>query len=101
MTPYYWADDMRIRSQALQDAFADHNTAANANLTPTLITPTTSVPWSSTYSPTTLQYIHTPFPGDQPSDTWLAATAYSYHKYGSFSPQSCDTFGPNCKQESG
>lgn len=50
MTPEYWVDDARIRSQALYDSFADFNAAAGQNLTPQLVAPTLSVAWRDTYS---------------------------------------------------
>jgi hypothetical protein len=45
-----WADDLRIRSQALQDGYADHNARTGARLVPFLIAPTGASSWTATFS---------------------------------------------------
>jgi hypothetical protein len=45
LTPTAWADDVRVRSLAVQDAFSDSYARP-----PTLIAPTTSVGWEGSYS---------------------------------------------------
>jgi len=96
-----WMDDMRIRSQALQEAFLDHNAATGGNLVPELAAPALSVAWRDAFSSPFVDYYNRPFPNDEPVDGFSVAKVYTYHKYGQFSENSCDTFGPSCKSESG
>lgn len=87
-----WRDDMRIRSQALQDAYADKNLQV-----PTIIGPTTATGWKEEISGTTIEWMHRPFPLNNENRTWNAVNAYSFHKYGQHSSASCSTFSSSCK----
>jgi hypothetical protein len=45
-----WVDDARIRSQAVQDAFADYSLFIKRQLVPTIIGPSTAGGWKPPYS---------------------------------------------------
>ena len=45
-----WVDDVRIRAQAMRDAYADYNSLTGDSLAPNLMAPTTANPWSDAFS---------------------------------------------------
>jgi hypothetical protein len=96
-----WVDDVRIRSQALQDAFADYNKRVGKSLKPHLIGPATTVYWRTTYAGPMFQYMHTPFPDNVEDLSFTLFHAYSYHKYGSFTKRICSKYGNGCRSERG
>jgi hypothetical protein len=99
-----FADDVRIRSAAVQDAYLD---ATRGELAPTIIAPTVSAGWEDVFSPVIMQNMHRPFPRDQDTDAWTLAEGFSFHKYGSFSAAAtpsgapCDAFSGACRPERG
>ena len=99
MDPTKWVDDVRIRSQALQDAFGDHNTVRGTNLQPRLVGPTLTVYWRTSYSEPMFRLMHTPFPSNVEDPTFTLFHDYSFHKYGDFSPNSCDKLSASCRNE--
>jgi hypothetical protein len=97
-----WVDDIRIRSRAMQDAFEDHNKNDDgADLTPFLIGPTTTAYWRTAYSAPMFKNMHTPFPDNVEDPNFTLFHAYSYHKYGSFTPRPCTQYGSQCRSEQG
>ena len=94
-----WEDDVRIRSQALQDAFADHNAVNSASLQVRLIGPTLSVYWKPSISEPMFRLMHTPFPSNVEDPTFTLFHDYSFHKYGDFSNNPCTKLGPGCRTE--
>ena len=97
-----WAEHLRIRSHAVQDAYEDQGTAGGNRIVPEIYAPTTAGAWHPVYSAATLTALNVPFPGDSPSPDWKAATGYSFHRYGDFSPHlECSTFSAACKPEGG
>ena len=99
MDPTKWVDDVRIRSQALQDAFGDHNTVRGTNLQPRLVGPTLTVYWRTSYSEPMFRLMHTPFPSNVEDPTFTLFHDYSFHKYGDFSNNPCTKLGPGCRTE--
>lgn len=99
MEPAKWEDDVRIRSQALQDAFADHNSVKSTDLVPRLIGPTLAVYWRTSYSEPMFRLMHTPFPDNVEDRSFTLFHGYSFHKYGDFSPKSCDRLSASCRNE--
>lgn len=96
-----WVDDVRIRSRAMQDAFADHNRSAGKELVPHLIGPATTVYWRTTYAEPMFKYMNIPFPENVEDPNFTLFHAYSYHKYGSFTPRPCSKYGNGCRNERG
>jgi hypothetical protein len=92
-----WVDDIRIRSGAMQDAFADSGTG----LKPHLIGPTTVVYWRTTYADPMFKNMHIPFPDNVEDPNFTLFHAYAYHKYGSFTPRPCTEYGNSCRSEQG
>lgn len=91
-----WRDDMRIRSQALQDAYKDKGLQI-----PTIIGPSTATGWKEEISGTSIDWLHRPFPLGNEDRSWQAFDAYSFHKYGEHSNNPCPTFGSRCKNTGG
>ena len=99
MNQTIWEDDVRIRSQALQDAFADHNAANSASLQLKLIGPTMSVYWKASFSEPMFRLMHTPFPDNTEDQSFTLFNAYSYHRYGDFSSFPCTQLSSKCRTE--
>ncbi|KAL4515713.1 hypothetical protein Ndes2437B_g07136 [Nannochloris sp. 'desiccata'] len=102
MDPTKWSDHMRIRSQAIQDGYADFSEFSSTNgggftIVPQIWSPTTAAAWSAEYAPATMSTMNLPFPGSTVNTSWKAADGYSFHRYGSFSKNpTCTVFGPRC-----
>lgn len=45
-----WIDDMRIRSQAFQDAYSDHRDATGDSIKPIILGAPTSMAWNESYA---------------------------------------------------
>lgn len=101
MTPELFADDVRVRSTALRDAYTDYNLWADSNLNAYLVSPATSQAYSEGYTNAILSVFHKPFPYDMYDSNYAVSDAYSFHKYGSFSKGNCSQFSSKCKNEAG
>ena len=99
LTPVIWEDDIRIRSMAMQDAFADHNAAYGTNIKPRLVGGTMAVYWREEFSEPLFRLMHTPFPGKKEDSNFTLFQDYSYHRYGSFSSKSCTEISNTCRSE--
>lgn len=99
ITPAIWEDDVRIRSMALQDAFADHNAVYGTDMKPRLIAGTLSVYWREAFSEPLFRLMHTPFPGNKQNPNFTLFQDYSFHRYGGFSSRSCTQISPTCRSE--
>ena len=96
-----WVDDIRIRSGSMQDAFADFRKSGRGDIYPKLIGPTTTAYWRKDYSAIMFNNMHTPFPDNVEDPNFTLFSAYSYHKYGSFTPRPCTEYGSTCRSEQG
>jgi hypothetical protein len=97
MDPTKWPDHMRIRSQAIQDGYADFSESSGNLLKPLILTPVKDSTWEKTYGPVTATAMNMPFPGNDTDSNWTAADGFSYHRYGVFSSDSqCTIFSPKC-----
>jgi len=76
----YWIDDVRIRSQAFQDAYADYAKWSGKQQKLSIAAPPLASAWAGNFSSTIVTYMHTPFPGDQVDENFVLADQYSYHK---------------------
>ena len=94
----FWRDDVRIRSQAMQDAYVDQSAQSGVQLTPYIVGPTTTSAWREDYSPPIFELMKTPFPGNVVDPEFTLVNAYSYHKYGSLASSSttCTRFASSC-----
>lgn len=98
-----WGEHFRIRSHAVQEAYADHNTAQGGTpIIPEIYAPATAGAWNPSYGPATLAAMNLPFPGNTPRTDWKAANGYSFHRYGDFSTDTqCTVFSETCRPGSG
>jgi hypothetical protein len=102
MDPVKWSDHMRIRSQAIQDGYADFSSfssggSSSGGMKPQIWSPTTAAAWSTEYAPATISSMNMAFPGSAIDTNWKAADGYSFHRYGSFSNNpTCTVFSPKC-----
>ncbi len=92
-----WSDHMRIRSQAVQDAYSDFSVYSGTSIIPKIWAPTTAAAWSTEYAPATINSMNIPFPGTAADTNFKAADGYSFHRYGDFSNNpTCTVFSPKC-----
>ena len=86
ITKEQWIDEVRIRSVAIQNAYADASLYYNdASLVPTLIAPPTGGPTFEvgSYSHLAVQDVHAKFPGGAVDPLWNNFKELSYHQYNS------------------
>ena len=82
-----WLDEVRIRSIALQDAYADHRQWSGQSVALNLIVPPMSAPRLDSgsgglaFGKMAIDDIHTKFPGLEKSGSWWNAKEFSYHQY--------------------
>ena len=82
-----WLDEVRVRSVALQDAYADHSSWSQRSIKPTLIVPPMSAPvfeggrGTPSYGRLAVQDVHTKFPSLENDPNWWNGVEYSYHQY--------------------
>ena len=91
-----WRDDVRIKSDAVQNAFAD----VMPERQPELIAPATAASFSTNYGSEIFNYMHVPFLADGPDENWRLFDSYSYHAYNRV-PSGCTTISSTCMPESG
>ena len=87
LTSEIWLDEVRVRSVALQDAYADHSSWSQRSIKPTLIVPPMSAPvfeggrGTPSYGRLAVQDVHTKFPSLENDPNWWNGVEYSYHQY--------------------
>ena len=97
-----WPDHLRIRSTALQHAYADYNQVAGTSLVPSLHAPTSAATFDPDFGSASLNSLHIPFPGTDPIDGFTSFQIYDFHDYGKFSGDgTCTVFGDGCNPAAG
>lgn len=95
-----WNSSYKIKSQALQDAFADYSIKSGKEISPYIIAPATAASFPINFSGDILKDIDMKFLAEMPDETWRVFDAYSFHAYGSL-PSGCTRISPSCSPTNG
>ena len=95
-----WNSSYKIKSQALQDAFADYSMKSGREIKPYIIAPATAASFPINFAGDIIKDIDIPFLADEPDENWRAFDAYSFHAYGSLS-RGCTIISPACSPTDG
>ncbi|KAI8103505.1 hypothetical protein M9435_004842 [Picochlorum sp. BPE23] len=95
-----WNSSYKIKSQALQDAFADYSIKSGVEIKPYIIAPATAASFPTNFAGDIIKDINMTFLADEPDENWRVLDAYSFHAYGSL-PSGCTTISPTCSPSNG